>query len=637
MMYELITHPMLLPVMVSLLAGVLCLLIPRFAEGLRAWFTVLSTALVLALIWPLFMSLDGQGGITFDPVPWLSLRLDALSGFILLMVAFFALLISIFSVGYMKGRERRREYFTYLLWTLGVSCGVMLANELLLLLVCWGFLGLLLYLMAGIAGPGAAEAARKSLMIIGGSDALLLFGIVLYWQLTGTTSMDGAALALDSPAATVAFLAFAAGAFAKAGAVPFHTWVPDFGEKADAPVSAYLPASLDKLLGIYLLARCVLDLFVLTPAMYLLLMLLGAVTVISAVMMALVQHDLKRLLSYHAVSQVGYMVLGIGTGTAIGLAGGLFHMLNNTLYKSALFLCAGVVEKETGTTDLDRLGGLARLLPVTFIACTVAALSISGIPPLNGFASKWMIYQGIIATGESGGSSWILWLAVAMLGSALTLASFVKVLHATFLCKPSPEVRQLAAGKGIRERYRSMLLPPVLLAGLCVVFGVFAFQLPLERMIFPISQSGAQLGAQIEVAGVWWAGLATVLIVSAIVVGLIIYLLTMRSGKIRRVRTYIGGELLQDAYISGEAVGPQRHIEVTGVDFYKTIEQLPVLQRLYELTRAKAFDIYHLLQHGANYLIKALRSLHTGILPAYLRWFVVGLVVVVWVVTQSGS
>ena len=199
--------------------------------------------------------------------------------------------------------------------------------------------------MIGIAGPGAAEAARKSLMIIGGSDALLLFGIVLYWQLTGTTRMDGPAMALDSPLAYIAFLAFMAAAFAKAGAVPFHTWVPDFGEKADAPVSAYLPASLDKLLGIYLLVRCVHDLFVPTPAMYMMLMVLGAVTVITAVMMALVQHDLKRLLSYHAVSQVGYMVLGIGTGTAIGLAGGLFHMLNHA-YTSAPCFCAPAWSKK---------------------------------------------------------------------------------------------------------------------------------------------------------------------------------------------------------------------------------------------------------------------------------------------------
>ena len=626
MVTQLITHPMVLPVTFPLLAGLLCLLMPRAADSTRSVLAVVSTAAVVGLVWPLFQ----QAGTTLELMPWLSLRIDTLSAFILLAVAFFGLFIAIYSVGYMQGRERHREYFAYLLWTLGVSCAVMLANDLLFLLVCWGFLGLLLYLMIGIAGPGAADAARKSLMIIGGSDALLLFGIVLYWQLTGTTRMDGPALALDSPLAYVAFLTFMAAAFAKAGAVPFHTWVPDFGEKADAPVSAYLPASLDKLLGIYLLVRCVHDLFVPTPAMYMMLMVVGAVTVLTAVMMALVQHDLKRLLSYHAVSQVGYMVLGIGTGTAIGLAGGLFHMLNHAIYKCALFLCAGVVEKETGTTDLDRLGGLAKMLPVTFIVFIVAALSISGIPPLNGFASKWMIYQGIIVSGEaSGGLGWIVWLAVAMLGSALTLASFVKVLHATFLCKPSPEIQATADSVGIRESKRSMLLPLVVLASLCVIFGVFAFQVPLGLLIFPV--------VQVDVPGVWWAGLATMLILGSIVVGLLVYWLTMRGGKLRRVKTYIGGELLQDVYVSGEETGPGRHIEVTGVDFYNTIEQLPVLQRLYTLARAKAFDLYDLFQKGVDYVIQILRSLHTGILPTYLRWFVVGLVVVVWVVTQSGS
>jgi len=618
---QLFTHPLVLPVVLPLLAGLLCLLIPGFAGRLRAMLAVLAAALVLALVWLLFKQVD----LALDPAPWLSLRVDVLAAFILLAVAFFGLLIAVYSVGYMQDHARQREYFTYLLWTLGASCGVVLANDLLLLLVCWGFLALLLYLMAGLSGPGAAGAARKSLMIIGGSDALLLLGIVIYWQLTGSTRMDGPAVALDSPLAYTAFLTLVAAAFAKAGAVPFHTWVPDFGEKVDAPVSAFLPASLDKLLGIYLLARCVMNLFAITPAMYAMLMLLGAITIIAAVLLALVQHDLKRLLSFHAVSQVGYMILGIGTGTAIGLAGGLFHMLNNTIYKSALFLCAGVIEKQTGTTDLDRLGGLARLMPLTFLTCTVAALSISGIPPLNGFASKWMIYQGIISSGAGTGPGWIVWLAVAMLGSALTLASFVKVLHATFLCKPSPLVQATT----IREPSTSMLLPMLVLAALCVLFGVFAFQLPLGLLIFPVVPA--------EIPGVWWSGLATVLILTAMLAGVGVYLLSMRGGKVRRVRTYIGGEQMQDVYLSGAAQAGQRNVEVTGVDFYNTIEQLPGLQKYYALTRARVFDLYDILKNGFDYFVQALRSLHSGILPAYLRWFLAGLLVVVWVVTKTGS
>jgi len=644
MFTELISHPLLLPVLIPLGAGLLCLLIPapasRAADSIRALLAVLSSAVILGLAWQLFRQLAAgpAAGLLADELhiflwPLLSLRLDALSGFILLAVTLFGLLIAIFSTGYMKGHPRHRAYFTLYLWTLGISCLAVLANELLLLLVCWGFLGLLLYLMIGIAGPDAAGAARKSLMVIGGADALLLFGIVLYWQISGSTAMDGEALALDSPTAYVTFLAFLCGAFAKAGVVPFHSWVPDFGEKAQAPVSAYLPASLDKLLGIYLLARIMLDLFVPTPSMFFMLMLLGSVTVIGAVLMALVQHDLKRLLSYHAVSQVGYMVLGIGTGTVIGLAGGLFHMLNNAIYKSTLFLCAGVVEKETGTTDLDRLGGLARLMPVTFIACTVAALSISGIPPLNGFASKWMIYQGVIESGGDGGGSWIIWLAVAMLGSALTLASFVKVLHATFLCKPSPEVLRTQSDKGITDGTLSMRLPLMVLAVTCVAFGIFAFQLPLAQGILPAVPGGDAL----LVDGVWWSGLATVLILGSIFIGLIVYWLTMRSGKLRRVRTYIGGEQMSDVYVSGDPAGEGRNVEVTGVDFYDTIEALPAARRFYRLTHEKAFDIYHLLRKGVMYLVQPLRAAHTGVLPAYMRWFVAGLLVVVWVVTQTQS
>jgi NADH:ubiquinone oxidoreductase subunit 5 (subunit L)/multisubunit Na+/H+ antiporter MnhA subunit len=212
-----------------------------------------------------------------------------------------------------------------------------------------------------------------------------------------------------------------------------------------------------------------------------------------------------------------------------------------------------------------------------------------------------------------------------MLGSALTLASFVKVLHATFLCKPSVEIQQLT----IRENRISMLIPLVVLAALCVVFGVFAFQVPLGWLIFPV--------VQVDMPGVWWAGLATVLIALAIVVGLVVYLLTMRGGKLRRVRTYIGGEKMQDVYVSGEPQGAQRQVEVTGVDFYNTIEELPGLKRFYALSRARAFDIYDFLRRGFNYVIQVLRALHSGILPAYLRWFVAGLLLVVWVVTETGS
>ncbi len=616
---NLLTQPLVAPVVLPLAAGVVCLLIPRRAERARAWLAVTASAATLALVWPLFAAPDAM----LDVGVWLSLRSDALSGFVALATALFGIVVALYSLGYMQGHERHRQYFAYLLWTLGIAVGAVLANDLITLLVCWGLLALTLYLMIGIAGPDAGEAARKSLLIVAGSDALLVFGAVVLWSFTGSPRMDAGPVPLQGFAAHAAFLTFVIAAFAKAGAVPFHTWVPDCAERADAPVSAFLPASLDKLLGIYLLTRCVVDLFAVDAVMSTLLMALGAITVIAAVMLALVQHDLKRLLGYHAVSQVGYMVLGIGTGTPVGVAGGLFHMLNHAIYKCCLFLCAGAVEKAAGTTDLDRLGGLGRSMPITLAVCAIAALAISGIPPLNGFASKWMVYQGIISASD-GGVAWVVWLVAAMLGSALTLASFVKVLHATFLCKPSPAL----AARSVREVGVTMLLPMILLAALCVLFGVFAYAMPLAWFIFPAVPA--------QPPGVWWAGPATLLILIAIGLGALIYWLTMKAGKLRRVETYVGGERLDEVYIRGEAPGPGRHVEVTGVDFYRTVEQLPVLRRLYALARDKAFDIYHVGGRSVLYFVAWLRAAHTGALPMYLTWFLIGVLLVIYAIAMVG-
>ena len=178
-----------------------------------------------------------------------------------------------------------------------------------------------------------------------------------------------------------------------------------------------------------------------------------------------------------------------------------------------------------------------------------------------------------------------------------------------------------------------MLAPMLVLAMLCILFGVLAFRIPLNGLIFPaIAAEGGTV-----VAGAWWSGVASVLIALSIFIGIVAYWLSMRAGKLRRVGTYVGGEKLEDVYLSNDRAGGQRHVEVTGVDFYQTIERLPLLGRLFVLARAGVFDIYYLFRNGAGYLVQMLRSFHTGILPAYLRWFVAGMLVVVWVVTQSGA
>ena len=534
-------------------------------------------------------------------------RIDSLSTFVAGFVGLFTLLIVIYSFGFMKDKKGLISYYFYIILTLVASLGVVFSNHLILFIVFWGFLGILLYLLIGLGEKAnASQTAKKSLIIVGGADALMLLGMALIWYLTGTLRMDELNIPLNSKGAIWAYILLALGAFAKAGAMPVHSWVPDTAEDAPTPVTAYLPASLDKLLGIYFLIRLTLDMFVMNLNMNIFLMAVGSFTIIAAVMMALVQHDLKRLLGYHAVSQVGYMVLGIGTGNPIGIAGGLFHMLNHAIYKSCLFLSGGSVEKRAETTELDKLGGFAKVMPITFITFLIASLAISGVPPFNGFASKWMIYQGIIEIGKNGSGLWVLWLVAAMFGSALTLASFMKLIHAVFLGQSSSARRKAQTAN--REAGPSMWIPTVVLAVLCIVFGVFAYQVPLKMFILP------SLKMAIDFTGIWDAGLATLLILVAIAVGVVIYFLGTVK-KTRETESFVGGEVLEK----------HPDMRVSGVEFYNTVQDINSLKLIYIMAKNKFFDIYEVgtkLTFGVN---KILRYMHNGVLPTYLSWCLLGM------------
>ncbi|MFA5976339.1 MAG: proton-conducting transporter membrane subunit [Elusimicrobiota bacterium] len=533
-------------------------------------------------------------------------RSDPLSLFIGGFVLFFFALTVLYSVGFLRGRSGLGRYYAYVILTLVASLGAVFADHLIVFIVCWGFLGFLLYLLIHFGRRERTPAtAKKALIIVAGADVLMILGIALLWRLTGFLRMSDIHVALTSRSAIVAYLCLASGALAKAGSMPFHSWVPDTAEDAPIPVTAYLPASLDKLLGIYLLVRLSLGLFQMTPAMNTLLMTAGSLTIVAAVMMALVQHDLKRLLGYHAVSQVGYMVLGIGTGNPVGIAGGLFHMLNNAIYKNCLFLGGGAVEKNAGTTELDKLGGLARAMPVTFGAFLVAALAISGVPPLNGFASKWMIYQGIIESARTGSPLGLVWLVAAMFGSALTLASFMKVVHAVFLGQPSVEQQQRKTPSA--EVGLSMQIPMVTLAVLCLLFGVFAASLPLRMWIFP------SLGSAVDYPGIWNAGLTTVLLVVGMLVGLLIYWVGTMA-KTRETAIFTGGETVEE----------YPEMRVSGTEFYHTISEWGCLKTIYGLAEKRRFDPYDLGVELTLRVNRLMQYLHNGILPTYLSWGLFG-------------
>ncbi|TRZ96267.1 hypothetical protein D4R78_01290 [bacterium] len=547
--------------------------------------------------------------------PWF--KLDQLCGFVALAIGLFFVLTIIYSFTFMKGRPQLLQYYTCIILTAVVSIGAVLANNLILLLVFWGFLGLTLYLLINMGKGNAYIAAKKTFIIVGGSDALMLLGIGIIYYLTGTFQIDRIKIFLNSsvqPLPAIAYLCIAVACFAKAGAMPFHSWIPDCAETAPLPVVAFLPASLDKLLGIYLLARISLDLFVMNQAMNIVLMLVGAFTIIAAVMMALVQHNLKRLLGYHAVSQVGYMVLGIGTGIPIGIAGGIFHMLNHAIYKSCLFFSAGSVEYRTNTSELDKLGGLAKFMPITYISCLIASLSISGVPPFNGFVSKWMIYQGLISQNIAGSGLQavsIFCLAAAMFGSALTLASFMKLIHAIFLGQSRDE-----KSAKVKEVNWTMWLPCLVLAILCIGFGVFAKQVPLKYFILPAVEG-------VSFIGTWYAGLSTLLIIAGLLLGVFIFRLKALKPTLRQDSPFVGGEILD--------TGENR---VSGREFYNTVKEFGMLKSIYKKAEAGFFDIY---EQGKNFIFglgKFFQYLHNGILPTYLVWTLIGMISLFFILSK---
>lgn len=590
------TNPLLMLIAAPIAAGFISLpLTDRFKTAAKLLAGVVTTA-CLAVSISVFID---------KPIVWyygetLILRADNLSAFIGMAVSLFAFLVTIYSFGSTERAFGR--YFGYLLMTLGASLGVIFANNFIIMLVFWGFLALMLYLLVNLEGTKEASAAgRKALIIIGGTDAVMILGIALIWSMTGTLSMDKARLPLEDAFTCFAYFSIVIAAFAKAGAVPFHSWLPDVAESASGSVSAYLPASLDKLLGVYLLARASLDLFVVTKTSNLVLAILGAVTIIMAVMMALVQRDYKRLLGYSAVSQMGYMILGIASGTVIGIAGGLFHMFNHAIYECCLFFTAGAVEKRAKTMDLGKLGGLAKFMPLTFIACLVASLSISGIPPFNGFVSKWMIYQGIIESAGSGGKLWVVWLSAAMFGSALTIAYSMKLLHAVFLGRGQEDV------KDIHEVGPSMYVPMLILAAICILFGVFAFNIPIPMFIAPA------VAGSLTYIGTWGSILATVLILVGLALGLSAYWL-LRPGTFRAVDNFVGGE------------APEKLPRVSGTEFYNTITDIAPIGRMYKEQQTGNLDPYNISLKMIRFFTVPFQRLHNGVLPTYLVWCFLGMI-----------
>ncbi|MCE5236025.1 MAG: proton-conducting transporter membrane subunit [Clostridiaceae bacterium] len=447
----------------ALLAG-LALLLPKKAKVWHTGLLVLGFAANLALCALLYgasvsFERDWLGfGISF------SLRLYQFNGFILLSAAVLSFLVALYTAAFAWKRDYKKQFYAYMLLTIALVNGAVLANSLLVMLFFWeGILGTMFGLIL-LGGKESFKTSVKAVIIAGVGDLCMMLGIGMAAYLAGTLTMTDIHKLPVTGLGAAAFALLMIGAISKAGSMPFHTWIPDAAKDAPMPFLPFLPGTLEKLLGIYLLTRLCTEFFDFQhgSAMSTVVMTIGVCTILFAVMMALIQKDFKKLLSYHAISQVGYMMLGIGTALPVGLIGGVFHMLNHAAYKCLLFFTAGSVEKQTGTTDLHDLGGLAKKMPVTVVSFLIAAASIAGFPLTNGFYSKELVFDAALESGS-------IFYIVALLGAFFTAVSFLKLGHAAFFGKEGTAVK----GKEVKEAPLPMLVSMVALAALCLGLGIF--------------------------------------------------------------------------------------------------------------------------------------------------------------------
>jgi multicomponent Na+:H+ antiporter subunit D len=403
--------------------------------------------------------------------------IDGLTSFMLLVVGLVSFAATLFSAPYMRRFTAKHRYYgLFLLMVAGMN-GVIITGDIFNLFVFLEVASVSSYALVAFGTEHEELEASFRYLVLGSvGSAFILVGIALLYGTTGYLTMAGISRALAGspmgPNVALAVVFFIVGFGIKAALVPFHPWLPDAHPSAPAPISAMLSGVLIKALGIYALSRVLFNVIGMDARFSSILIAVGLLSMTVGVFLAVGQWDLKRLLAYHSISQMGYVVLGFGMGgyllstggslavASLAILGGVFHLANHAVFKSLLFLCSGSIEYATGTRQLKEMGGLWSRLPFTRTACTVASLSIAGVPPFNGFWSKLLI---VIAAFQAG----FYWLgAVTILVSFVTLVSFLKVLRYAFLGSLPERLRD------VKESPFAMSLAMAVLTVMCAGMGL---------------------------------------------------------------------------------------------------------------------------------------------------------------------
>ncbi|MBU2527822.1 NADH/ubiquinone/plastoquinone (complex I) [bacterium] len=403
--------------------------------------------------------INGSYSVGGWPVPLgINLAADGFSILMLATVNTIAFCATLYSINYMDQYTSKRHYYSLFLLMLTGMNGVLLSGDLFNLFVFIEIASISSYALVGFGTEAEELEASFKYMVMGGiASTFILLAVTILYSSFGVLNMANISQAISvssqTPLLKFSLFLFIAAFSIKAAIIPFHAWLPDAHPAAPAPVSAMLSGVLIKTLGIYTMIRIIMNIFaadvsILAP--------LGIISIMIGVLLALGQTDMKRLFAYHSVSQIGYIILGISLGTPLGILGALFHLVNHSIFKSLLFLNSGAVAYRLGTRELNDMGGLNKVMPITGGTSFIASLSIAGMPPFNGFFSKLIIILACVQAGRPGFALW------AVAGSILTLSSFMKVQKFAFFGKLAEKHKQ------IKEAPLMMSISVVILAVLCI-------------------------------------------------------------------------------------------------------------------------------------------------------------------------
>ncbi|MBB4131369.1 monovalent cation/H+ antiporter subunit A [Xanthomonas sp. 3075] len=462
----------------------------RTARSITAWLAAaapLAGLVILAMLTPAVM----RGEVIRSEHAWLpqiglmfSLRLDGLAWMFALLVLGIGALVVMYAHYYLSARDSASRFFAYLMLFMGAMLGMVLSGNLLLLMVFWELTSISSFLLIGFWShrKDAREGARMAFVLTAGGGLALLGGVLMIGRIVGSFQLDAVLAAGDliraSPLYPYALSLVLLGIFTKSAQFPFHFWLPH-AMAAPTPVSAYLHSATMVKAGVFLLAR-------LHPALagtdffFYTVTSIGAITLLLGAWHAIFQHDLKGVLAYSTISHLGLITMLFGLSTPMAVVAGVFHILNHAVFKASLFMAAGIIDHETGTRDMRKLGNLRRLMPMTSALAIIASLAMAGIPLLNGFLSKEMFFAVALET-DAPQTMRVLASIAALLAGLLGVAYSLRFVHDTFFGEGPRDLDTTA-----HEPPRWMKIPVEVLVLMCVAVGIVP-----AWTIAPVLRAGA--------------------------------------------------------------------------------------------------------------------------------------------------